>query len=319
MIVMTDEERGAFLRNFAKNAIDAGLEKDFPQLFRGFRSVVDEGREMTYSIGQNGSPVKLDILIEQYTDDIIHMRFDYSDKHGDPLGAEYDEFFPYGVVEDGSLFGDYVKRYVKAYVGMINSGADRDILQFHMELEDNDSHFGDYNRNRENAEALVFIHTILKVAKRFDMGFDVLKFSYTKENMGFHDDRLRKFPFGAFRPDFPEYMTLRSYNEDIDIDFVTIYQAIQLRAHYTVYDDETGNGVAFNERKGFDSRGWDGKPFVTMVSEWFEKFMNGYLEKKKAFPSHEKEGVCGVLEEDIVDCLWSMKKEDEDVLVQKKA
>lgn len=316
---MIDEKRGKFLRNFAVEAIDDGLKKNFTQLFYKSGSVVDGSRATTYSIGQGGSPVRLDIRIEQYMDDIIHMRFDYSSKYGDPLGLNYDEFFPYGIVEDESLFGGYVERYVKTYVGMAKLDVNDGDLRLQMELGGPKLHLGDYDKNLSKAYGQVLTHTIMKLAKRFDTGFEVLKFTCTKENVGFHDNRLRELPFGAFSPDFPEYTTLRSYDEDISIDFVTIFHDIQLSARYTVYDDETGNGVAFKEKKVFGSRGWDEKSFATKVSEWFEGFMEGYLEKRKALPSHEEDDVCSVRAEDVVDFMWSMKKRNEDVRVQKKA
>lgn len=316
---MIDEKRDEFLRNFAVEAIDDGLKKNFPQLFYKSGSVVDGYRETTYSIGQDRSSVRLDMHIEQYIDDIIHMRFDYSSQYGDPLGIEYDEFFPYGIVEDGSLFGGYVERYVKVYVEMTELGVDRGVMQLYSELGGPDSHFGDYNKNLSNAYGLIFIHTIMKLAKRFDTGFEVLKFTCTKENVGFHDNRLRELPFGPFIPDFPEYMTLRSYGEDIDIDFVTVVHDIQVKARYTVYDDETGNGVAFKEKKMFGSGRWGEKSFATKVAEWFKGFMEGYSEKRKALPSHEEDDVCSVRAEDVVDFMWSMKERNDDVRVQEKA
>lgn len=318
---MIDEKRGEFLRNFAVEAIDDGLKKSFPQLFYKSGSFVDGYQETTYSIGQDRSPVRLDMHIEQYMDDIIHMRFDYSSKYGDPLGLVYDEFFPYGVVEDESLFGGYVERYVKTYMYLntLIPNIEAYNRALYRELGVPDSQYGDSDENLSNAYRLLFIHTIMKLAKRFDTGFEVLKFTCTKENVGFHDNYLRELPFGAFSPDFPEYTTLRSYGEDIDIDFVTISHDIQVKARYTVYDDETGNGVAFKEKKVFGSGRWGKKSFATKVAEWFEGFMEGYSEKRKAIPPHEKEGACSIRVEDVVDFMWSMKERDEDARIQEKA
>lgn len=291
---MIDEERGEFLRNFAVEAIDDGLKTNSPELFHRFRSVINEDRETTYSIGQSRSPVRLKIHIRQWGDDVIHMNFDYLDEYNEPLGLNYDEFFPYGVVEDESLFDGYVGRYVKTYMYLntLIPNVEAYNRALYRELGVPDSQYGDSDENLSNTYRLLFIHTIMKIADRFDVGFEILNFTHTKENLELNktNDRLCELSFGVPRPDFPEYTTLRSYNEDIDIDFVMVQHDIYLKASYMVCNHETGDGVAFKTKKAFGPRGNSERSFATKVGEWFEGFMDGYSDKIKDLSSDEKDG-----------------------------